>query len=145
MITQETCNWADPKQHFAWGLQNLPTFAGIGAITHPGFLTQWSEHLYQAGFRHVDAIAQLADENGMIHVSQLPAQQIKWQPAPRGPRNVWNPAARWVPMNAPDPEPMRIPDINKLTDPEREALLGQFRDAGLIKDPQPQWTVGAVE
>ena len=41
MITQENVNWDDPKQHFVWGLRNLPTFAGVGAVTHPGFLEQW--------------------------------------------------------------------------------------------------------
>jgi hypothetical protein len=145
VITQENVNWDDPKQHFVWGLRNLPTFAGVGAVTHPGFLEQWSEHLFQAGFRHVDYLRSLADGDGNIAVSDLPVQQIKWQPPTRGPRNLWNPAARWVSAYTPDPEPMRIPDINLLTDPEREALLAQFRDHGLIPDPQPAYDTGGVE
>ena len=85
MITQENVNWDDPKQHCVWALRNLPTFAGVGAVTHPGFLEQWSEHLFQAGFRHVDYLRSLADGDGNIAVSDLPVQQIKWQPPTRGP------------------------------------------------------------
>jgi len=145
VITQDNVNWDDPKQHLAWALRNMPTFAGIGAVTHPGFLEQWSEHLFQCGFRHVDYLRTLADEDGNIPVDRLPKQQIKWQPPMRGPRNVWNPAARWVPAAAPEPPPMRIPDIRALTDPERDALLAQFREEGLLPDPQPVYDIGGVE
>jgi hypothetical protein len=97
-------------------------------------LAEWSKHLYACGFRHVSAIAELADEHGNIHVSQLPEQQIRLSEAFRGPRNAFNAAARWVPMDAPDAPPVIIPDIRDFTAPERAAVLSQFRDAGDYQD-----------
>ena len=122
----------NPQEHLLWALKNMPAFAGAGMVTHPGFLRAWSEHLWQCGFRHVSWLADLADENGMIHVSKLPKQMLKFQEAPRGPRHGYNNATRWVPVGTPDHEPMRIPDIRELTIQENEAMLSQYRDAGMI-------------
>lgn len=136
--TQEEVNWKDPKQHFSWALRNLPTFAGTGTVTHPGFLTTWSEHLWKCGFAHRDYLAGLADENGNIHVSKLPQQITRWQPAFRGPRSLYNNAARWVEGNTPSPEPMHIPNIRDLTQQENAAMLKQYEDAGMIPPPPPK-------
>lgn len=132
--TQETHDPNNPEEHFLWALRNLPMFAGVGAITHIGILRKWSEHLVNCGFAHRDFLAGLADENGYIHVSQLPRQVIKFQEAFRGPRHSYNNAARWVAANEPDPEPVRIPDIKKLTQQENEAMLAQYRRDGWIPD-----------
>ncbi|QGJ89728.1 hypothetical protein SEA_SUPERCHUNK_28 [Mycobacterium phage Superchunk] len=132
--SQESHDPTDPRQHVAWALRNLPMIAGVGAITHPGYLADWSEHLWKCGFRHVDALRELADEDGNIHVSQLPEQAIKFQPAFRGQRHDMNNAARWVQMDAKDPEPVRIPNIRQLTDQENRAMLSQYERDGWIKD-----------
>lgn len=124
----------DPAQHLAWAMVNMPTMAGFGAVTNPSTLAEWSKHLYACGFRHVSSIAALANEDGLIHVDQLPAQQIRLQPAFRGPRNAFNQASRWVPMNTPDVEPVIVPDIRDFTAAEKEAVLMQFRDAGDYTD-----------
>jgi len=131
-MRQADANMGDPEQHCAWALEMMPTPAGQGAVTHPAFLRQWSAHLYAAGFRHVSAIAALADADGMIHVSQLPKQEIKLLPAIRGPRNRFNQSSRWVPVDTPDPPLLNLPDITELTTEEQEALLAQFRDAGKL-------------
>ena len=130
--TQDTANMDDPTEHVLWALRNMPAFAGAGMVTHPGFLRAWSEHLWQCGFRHVDWLAGLADENGMIHVSKLPKQSLKFQLPMRGPRHGYNNAARWVTVNTPDPEPIHLPDIRHLTIQENEAMLSQYRDAGML-------------
>jgi len=135
--SQEDHNPNDPRQHVAWALRNLPMIAGVGAITHPGYLFGWSEHLWRAGFRHVDWIRGLADENGNIHVSQLPEQEIKFQPAFRGQRHDANNAARWVDKDTPDPKPVVIPDITKFTEQENLAMLRQFEEHGWIADGRP--------
>ncbi|AGT14279.1 minor tail protein [Mycobacterium phage Adzzy] len=132
--SQESHDPTDPRQHVSWALRNLPMIAGVGAITHPGYLSDWSEHLWKCGFRHVDALRALADEDGNIHVSQLPEQSIKFQPAFRGQRHDMNNAARWVDMNTEDPEPVRIPNIRQLTQQENRAMLSQYERDGWIKD-----------
>lgn len=122
----------DPQEHFLWALRNMPAFAGAGMVTHPGFLRQWSEHLWNCGFAHRDYLEGLADENGNIHVSKLPRQILKFQPAVRGPRHGYNNAARWVSVDSPEPEPINLPDIRQLTIQENEAMLEQYRSAGMI-------------
>lgn len=94
--SQQEADPHNPEEHVVWALRNMPTFAGIGAVTHPGFLRQWSKHLWECGFRHRDYLEGLADENGNIHVSQLPEQTIELQGAFRGPSHIYNNAARWV-------------------------------------------------
>lgn len=132
--SQETHDPLDPKQHAVWALRNLPMVAGVGAITHPGYLSAWSEHLWKCGFSHRDYLEGLADEDGNIHVSKLPKQTIKFQQPFRGQRNDYNNAARWVGADEPDPEPVRIPNIRQLTQQENEAMLRQYREAGMIPD-----------
>lgn len=142
--SQEEANHNDPEQHLVWALRNMPTIAGSGMITHPGFLRAWSKHLWDAGFRHTDWIAGLADENGNIHVSKLPEQRIQFQKAMRGPRNIFNNAATWVPKGTPAPKLIQLPDIKQLTPEENEAMLRQYREAGMIGDPPPKPDVAEV-
>jgi hypothetical protein len=133
---QEQTNYGNPKEHFVWALRNLPMIAGVGGITHPMFLSQWSEHLFNCGFVHRDYIASLADENGMVHVDQLPRQVVQFEPAIRGPQNAYNNAARWVSEGTPAPEPVRLPDVSELTADEQAAMLQQFVEAGLVQEPR---------
>ena len=126
MISQETADMGKPEEAVAWALRLMPTIAGVGAVTNPATLAEWSKHLYACGFRHVSAIAALANPDGYIHVDQLPKQQIRLSESFRGPRNALNNAARWVPMNAPDPAPVIIPDIRDFTAAEKNAIRMQF-------------------
>lgn len=142
--TQENTDFTEPEKHLAWTLRNLPAYAGSGLVTHPGFLLEWAEHLWACGVAHRDYLASLADENGNIHVSKLPAQTIKWQQAARGPRHGYNPAARWVPANTPDPAPVNLPDIRELTIQENAVMLEQYRAAGMIDGYAPQPSTAQV-
>lgn len=107
-------------------------FAGSGLVTHTGFLRKWSEHHWRAGFRHRDYIASLADENGNIHISKLPEQEIFFREAFRGPHHQYNNAARWVTKDELEPEPYAVPDIREMTAQEQHALLYQFEQLGMI-------------
>lgn len=135
--TQQEADMKNPEEHFVWALRNMPAFAGAGMVTHPGFLRQWSSHLSQCGFVHGDWLAQFADEEGNIHVSKLPRQTIKFQPASRGPRHGYNNAARWVNVGEENPEPTYLPDIRNLTIQENEFMLDQYRQAGMIPASPP--------
>ena len=136
--SQQEADFDNPEEHFVWALRNMPAFAGSGMLTHPGFLRQWSAHLWACGFAHRDYLAALADDNGMIHVSKLPQQTIKFQPAVRGPRHAYNNAAHWVSVDTPDPQPVNLPDIRELTIQENQMMLAQYRAAGMINEYAPQ-------
>jgi hypothetical protein len=86
----------------------------------------------------------LADENGMISVDQLPQQRIQFQKAMRGARNIFNNAATWVPVGTPAPKLIKLPVITQLTREENEAMLKQYRDAGMIGDGPPKPDVAEV-
>jgi hypothetical protein len=116
----------------------MPAFAGAGMVTHPGFLRQWSAHLWDCGFAHRDYLERLADEDGNIHVSKLPRQILRFQPAMRGPRHSYNNAARWVSNDTPEPEPINLPDIRHLTIQENQIMLDQYRQAGMIPAEPPE-------
>ena len=99
------------------------------------------EHLWRCGFAHRDYLESLADENGNIHVSKLPVQEIKYRKPFRGPNHHYNNAARWAKMNEPDPEPVHIPNIRELTTQENHAMLEQYRRDGWLKEKplQGRW------
>lgn len=145
MLNKDQCNPNKPEEHFLWALRNLPMFAGTGMITHSGILRKWSEHLWRCGFAHRDYLVGLADENGNIHVSQLPNQTVKYQDPGRGPRHQFNNAGRWVREGTPDPEPINLPDVTQLTLQENMAMIQQYREAGLIRDEHPGFLQAEVE
>ncbi len=136
--TQQEADFHNPEEHFVWAMRNMPTFAGIGAVTHPGFLRQWSKHLWECGFSHRDYLAGLADENGMIHVDQLPKQHIELQGAFRGPTHIYNNAARWVPVGTATPPPTRLPNVDDLTIQENDVMLRQYEQRGMLPAPLPK-------
>lgn len=135
--TQDEADMGNPEEHLVWALRNMPALAGTGMVTHPGFLREWSKHLWECGFRHTDYLASLADEDGNIHVSQLPKQTIKFQQAMRGPSHIYNNAARWVGKDTPDPKPMRLQDVTKLTIQEQHVMAKQLIDNGIIRVNPP--------
>lgn len=139
--SQEEADPSNPEEHFLWALRNLPMIAGSGMITNSWFLRGWSKHLWQCGFSHRDYLESLADEDGNIHVSKLPKQVIKFQEAFRGPTHQWNNAARWVGEDTPDPEPMRIPNIEKFTTQERYVLAYQLKQLGVVIPDPPKPTL----
>lgn len=134
---QHEVDFGNPKQHFSWAMKNMPMIAGIGAVTHPGILESWSEHFWQCGFAHRDYLESLADEDGNIHVSQLPQQVIKLQPPVRGQYTDYNPAARWVPVDQPDVHPFVVQDVRKLTLQEQHAVKDMLIETGVVKVELP--------
>ena len=133
--TQEEYNRDDPEERFLWALRNLPNVGGVPQIVHPSILRAWSKHLDDLAFIHVDLLKSMANDEGFIHVSQLPEQKKKFQPAARGPRHEYNPASGWVDNNAPDVKPTILPDIRQLTAQENEAMLAQYYADGWIPKP----------
>ncbi|AQP30886.1 minor tail protein [Rhodococcus phage Takoda] len=134
---QSKCDMSNPREHFIWGLKNWPTVGGAPEITHRKILEDRSEHLSECGFVWGPYLATLADENGMIHVSQLPQQNRKYQPPFRGGDHEFNPG-KWVPMETPEQVRPRLAPVEKLTQDEVQSYLQQLHAAGYLKDGQVQ-------
>jgi hypothetical protein len=143
--TQKQTDLTKPETHLVWALQNMPVAAGVGAVTNVAVLQSWAKHLWEVGVVHRDYLELLADEDGYIHVSQLPRQAKRLAPPVRGPRHGFNNASRWVEMSAPDPEPVVIQDPRLLTAQEREAQLSVYAELGLIPQPTPGRDTASVE
>lgn len=125
--SQDLCDANDPEEHFLWALTSVPGVGNSPLMIPIQMAKQISQHLYEAGFRHVPA-----------------KQEKKWLRPYRGDQSHLNPGGKWVPMDTEEPEPVRIPDINQLTVHEREALLAQYRAQGLIPEPEPAPNVAYV-
>lgn len=136
--SQQEVDFNNPEEHFVWCLRNMPTFAGIGAVTHPGFLRAWSKHLWECGNAHRDYLVSLANEDGYIHIDQLPKQVIELQGPFRGPTHGYNNAARWVPMGTAVPPPVVLPDTREMTIQESDVMLRQFERDGRLPGPLPR-------
>lgn len=134
----EEVDFSDGEKHLTFFLRNLPTYAGVGMVTHSGFIKTWAKELFHRGVCHRDYLTRLADENGNIHVSQLPQQISEFQKSFRGPRHQYNNAARWVPKGTSAPEPMRLQDVSQLTREEQEAMADQLRDLGVVPREKPK-------
>ncbi|AUV61988.1 minor tail protein [Mycobacterium phage SWU2] len=134
--SQQEADMDNPEEHFLWALRNLPMFGGSGTVTNSGFLRKWSEHLWKCAFFHRDWLVRLADEDGNIHVSKLPKQQIKFQEAFKGPRHTYNNAACWVPVEAKEAAPTQIQDLSKVTLLEQQIYAEQLRRLGVIPGVQ---------
>lgn len=129
---QENADYSDPEQALAWTLVNSPGMTPQSApLTIPGPLGRClSKHQRELGVVHVDELRALANEDGFIHVDQLPVQSKKYQRPVRGQQVDLNNASRWVPMDTPDPEPIVIQDPQAMTRPEIEALKARLADMG---------------
>lgn len=118
---QDEANMGDPEEHLLWALRNMPAFAGSGVITHPGFLRQWSKHLYDAGFRH--------------HPDE---QKIFFREAFRGPHHIYNNAARWVSKEDLEPVPYKLPNVAEMTLQEKYALAYMLKQQGVSIPEAPK-------
>jgi hypothetical protein len=99
-------------------------------MTTPDTLENWSEHQFKCGVVHVDYLKTLADENGNIHVSKLPEQQIERHPPRRGEDHWLNPTGKWVPKGTPREEELRAPDMSAYTPTEQADVLEQMARMG---------------
>lgn len=120
-------------------------FGNAGIIQHPSVYFDGSKHLVQAGFVHVDYLRSLADDRGLIHVDQLPKQEIKYIPPHRGQQTSLNAASKWVPVETEPPAPIRLPDVRALTAEERAVLVAQLEANGDISHPTPHVEKARVE
>lgn len=116
----ENCDMTDPQEHFLWGLMQIPMGNEMMPILENSARTI-SKHLYELGFRwHPDL------------------QEKKYQAPPRGQQTALNGSARWVGMDAPEPEPLALPDIGAMTTEEREWMIAELKRHGALHEPKPE-------
>ncbi|QWS68139.1 hypothetical protein SEA_VANLEE_21 [Gordonia phage VanLee] len=127
---QDTADYSDPRRHLAWMFPGIKLSDGGGLMTHPETYYNWSEHCIKAGAVHVDYIRSLANDDGFIHVSQLPHQEIERHPPTRGEDHWLNPTGKWVPVGTPREKRETVVDIDGYTAPEQAAVLEQYALAG---------------
>ena len=126
----------DPKVRHQWVLIALP-FHGMTPFTmEPELREQWSERLDEAGYRHVDQLRALADEDGNIHVSQLPEQKVKFIPPHRGQQQALNNSGVWVGIDEEAPDPVALPNMAEYTTHEKAFVAEQLYYDGTIKIPE---------
>ena len=103
---QSGCNMDDPKEHAAWALVGLAgPQSHAPLIVPPAVIAAWSEHLYDAGFRH--------------HPEH---QAIKYVPPAPGSNWVQGAAGRWVPIDEELPPEVTAPDVSHLSDDEKRII-----------------------
>jgi hypothetical protein len=114
---QEHQNPDNPQEHFLWALVGLPGPKGAPMLLSPKILRKWSEHLWNAGFRH------------------LPDQQShEYHPPARGQQHWLNGAGRWVEKGTvPPAQRITAPDITGFTPEERRDLVQQLQAHGELK------------
>ncbi|WP_407107870.1 DUF2744 domain-containing protein [Rhodococcus aetherivorans] len=135
---QSTCDQSDPKQAHQWVLVQMPFGHGQPYTPDLRMMPELSQHIDDAGYRHVDQIRALADANGLIHVDQLPAQRKRFRPPHRGQQHVLNASGAWVDVDAEDPEPVRVPDPAEYTPHEQAVMAERMYHTGVLKRPEPQ-------
>lgn len=142
--TRESCDQDDPRTKFAWMFVAWP-FIGDETFTPSDELVEkWSKRVDDLALVDAERLRDLADENGFIHVDQLPTPKIKLLKANRGPDHTINGLSGWVGIDEPEPEPVIIPDVGVYTRYEQEIIKEQLRYHGVVKDEEPKTPTARV-
>lgn len=124
---QADCDPTKPEEHLLWALNQIQMGNEMIPIP-PNIAKTMSKHLYELGFRHHPRL-----------------QTKKLQLPHRGQQHYMNGLARWVPMDAPEPDPVVLPDVRKMTTHEQELIETELRAIGKIVDPPPRRGILAEE
>lgn len=130
MKQQHESDLENPRERFGWAFRGIEYKGSPIAMAEPVVET-FSEHLSRCGFIHVSQLEELADEHGVLHLSDIPyEQEIHYQPPVQGQDHLMNLAGGWKPISEPIQQ-SRV-EIAKLFSPaEREELIKAFREDGM--------------
>ena len=118
--TREMCNQDDPRTAFKWAFVAWPLTETQPFTPPPDIAEEWSQRLWELGFRH------------------HPDLQSKRIAAPhRGQQHPLNNSSVVVDVDAPDPEPVIIPDMTDLTAHEQAVVAEQLYQTGVLKRQAP--------
>lgn len=135
----DDCDPDVPEQALLWASMYIPC-AGRSPMVFPRMIAELiSKHYSECGVVHAPSLARLANEDGFIHVDQLPKQKKKFSRPYRGEQHPLNGAGGWVAMDAPEEEPIVIQDPAVMTVREREAQIERLRYMGYkVNEPEPE-------
>jgi len=119
-VHQENCDLTKPEEHFLWMLMAIPVGNEMMPILENSARTI-SKHLYECGARFHPKL-----------------QEKKYQAPPRGQQNHMNGAARWVGMDAPEPEPLVLPDVGAMNHEEQQWLIAELKRHGALHEEKPE-------
>jgi hypothetical protein len=134
--TQENCDMDVPEEHILWPFSAVPYGDKVTQPVQSNIGKVFSKHLVELGYVHGPWLAAQADENGYIHVDQIPKQTKKLLMPYRGQQHPLNPSAIWVDMDIEAPEPPVLPNVRAMTRHEQELMVSELEDLGLIQPPQ---------
>lgn len=129
MKLQHEVDYANPRERVAWALRGME-LNGNTFLAPDEVFESWSEHLSKCGFVHVDQVRSL-NEDGWVHVDDLPVQEIHYQPPVAGQRHPLNGSGQWVPVDVPLEFESGI-DVEFLSPAQRQRLVEQLRERGDI-------------
>lgn len=119
-VHQENCDLSKPEEMFLWMLMAIPVGNEMMPILENSARTI-SKHLYECGARWHPKL-----------------QEKKYQAPIRGSQNAMNGLARWVGMDAPDPDPLVLPDVGAMTREEQEWMIAELKRHGALHEPKPE-------
>lgn len=123
-----------------------PAVMGQPTIGHQSMFEEYSEHLVKAGAYDVEyLIEKYGRPDGTISIDDLPRRKIRFDPPRRGDNSPLNMGGSWVRVDAPPPEPFKIPDLNDMTPDEIGGILEQAKQLGYITERAPKFDVAKVE
>ena len=130
----------DPETSTLYAWQSIPVVGRNPLVFgHESVPRAISKHAHELAIVPAQSLRRLADENGMIHVDQLPVPSKKLFRPYRGDQSAYNPMLQWIPADADVPEPVRIQDPAQMTVQERSAQIERLRYLGYkIDEPDPK-------
>lgn len=145
LATLENTDQSDPALRHQWLFVQWPFLNGQGYTPAPDAAAEWSQRVDDCGYVHGPTLAALADENGMVHVSQIPKQKIKLLAPHRGQQHFLNGTATWVGIDEPDNPPVVIPDPAEFAVHEQAIMAERMYYTGVLKEPEVEPTGHARE
>ncbi len=138
LALQSNCDQSKPDQAHQWVFTDLPFGQDQTFTPDHKLIPEWSQRLDDAGYRHVDQIRALANEDGFIHVDQLPpAAQALPAAVPR-PTALPQPRGGLVRHGRAGPGAFTIPDPAAHTPHEQAAMAERMYYTGVLKRAEPE-------
>lgn len=121
ILRPEDCDPNDPDTAFAWVFQFMPIGNGESPVLMPDYMRK--------------QFSRIAHGAGLVHDPER--QYMKVQRPLRGQQTALNGLGRWVKIDEPEPDTVRLPNIDAMTVEENAAMIAQYEARGMIRQQRP--------